>query len=427
MAFDHLAELTMAILEKQKSRNPEKGYIPDVIPLMKRLLPIWKTKRFKMVSNGGGANPERCAIEVMKVAKELGLEGFKIGVITGDDIPLTRVDELRAQGTKFKSLDTGEADIDRIRDKLEAAYVYIGADNVIEAFDKGADLVIGGRLADNTLFMGPIMHGLGWKFEDEYWDRIGAGVAVSHLIECSGWSTGACSNLWEQVPEPWNPGFPIAEVYENGDAIISKPPGTGGLCNEWTMKEHLVYEVHDPKNYLMPDGIADLTQIKFEDLGDNRVKVSKFGDKPRGKARPETLKLCLAYSDGFATDTMTVVSAPKALQQAKRVEQYIHKRMEITGLKPKEMLISFLGVNALHGPADPEPKEEPNEVGVRMAFKCETLAEARACQQEATLTWFAAGVGAAFTSPNTRPLFALWPTLIPREEVPLKLEIMEVK
>ena len=428
LAFDHLAELTMAILERQRVKNPARGYIPDVIPLMRQLLPIWKKndRRFKMVSNGGGANPERCAEEVLKVAKELGLTGMKIGVITGDDIPLERIDELSAQGLKFKNLDTGEEDVGQIRDKLVAAYVYIGADRVIEAFDAGADLVIGGRLSDNSLFVGPFMHGLGWKFEDQYWDRIGAGIITGHLLECGGWSTGICSTQWEKVPEPWNLGFPIAEMDENGEAVISKAPGTGGLVSEWTLKEHLLYEVHDPHNYIMPDGIADITSIKLEQIGENKVKVKKAGEEPRGKPRPDTLKLCLAYADGYITEYMMVISAPKALEQARRIEHYLHKRLAMTGLKPREVLISFIGVNSLHGPAAPWPQYEPNEVGVRIAFKSDTEEEAAALRREATLCWFAAGVGAAFGSPSTRPVFALWPTLIPREAVPTKLQIKEV-
>jgi len=425
--FDHLAELTMAILERQKVRNPTRGYIPDVIPLMKKLLPIWKNKRFKIVTNGGGANPEQCAVEVMKIAKDLGLVGMKIGVVTGDDIPVKQLDNLRAQGIKFKNSETGEEDIDRVKDKIEAAYVYIGADRVVEALNAGADMVIGGRLSDNSLFVGPFMHAFGWKYEDEYWDRIGAGVATSHLLECAGWSTGICSTQWEKVPEPWNLGFPIAEMSENGEAIMCKPPGTGGLMSEYTMKEHLVYEVHDPQNYLMPDGIADLTALKVEQVGDNRVKISKAGTKSRGKPRPKTLKFCLAHADGFIMTYMMVVSAPKALEQAKRVEDYLQRRLKIRGVKPKDMLISYVGINSLHGPAAPMPKEEPNEVAIRFAFKADTEEEARLYQNEATLTWYAAGVGAAFTAPDVRPVMALWPTLVPREAIPTKLEMKEVK
>lgn len=425
--FDHLAELTMAILERQKAKNPERGYIPDVVPLMKKLLPIMKEKGFKVVSDAGGANPEQCAEAVINVARDSGMTGMKVGVITGDHISLERVDELRAQGIKFKNIDTGEADIDRVRDKLEAAYVYIGAEHVIEALDAGADVVLGGRLSDNSLFVGPLMHAFGWTFENADWDLIGAAIAIGHLLECAGWSSGVGSNQWQHVPEPWNLGFPIAEVYENGDAIITKAPGTGGLISEWTLKEHLVYEVHDPRNYLMPDGIADLTAIRLEQVGDNQVKVTGTGDNPRGKPRPDTLKFCMAYADGFISESLMVISAPKALDQARRVEEYIHKRLEIRGLKPREMLFSLIGVDSLHGPAAPRPDYEPNEVGIKIAFKADTEEEARMYRHECTLAWYAPGVGAAFGIPNTRPVLALWPTLIPREAVETRLEIREVR
>ena len=429
LSFDHLAELTMAILQRQRARNPERGYIPDVIPLMRGLLPIWKEKdkHFKMATNGGGANPAQCGKEVLKLAQELNLGGIKIGVITGDDMPLTRLDELIAQGLKFKSMDTGEEDIDRIRGKLLCAYIYTGAEKILEGYEQGCNLVIGGRLADNALYCANFMHPLGWKYGD--WDQIGAGIITGHLLECSAWSAGTCSNLWEEVPEPWHIGFPIAEMDETGEAIVTKTSTSGGLVRELSLKEHLVYEVHDPHNYIMPDGIADITTIKLEQVGKDRVKISKLGDAPRGKARPEMLKLCLAYNDGFISEYTEVVSGPKAFKQVDRVKEFVHKRLEYLGLKPREVLISVIGYDSLHGPVEAPPDYEPNELGIRMAFKCDTLEEARACRVEAgTLSWAACGVGTAFGSPSAdRPVFALWPTLIPRELVQQELEIMEVK
>ena len=431
LSFDHLAELTMAILERQKARDPKRGYIPDVIPLMRGLLPIWKEKdkHFRMASNGGGANPEQCAEEVLKLSQELNLGGIKIGVITGDDLPLSRIDELRAQGLKLKNLDTGEEDIDRIRDKLLAAYVYIGADKIIEAYGGGANLVIGGRLADNALYCANFMHPFGWKYEDEYWDRIGAAIITGHLLECSSWSAGTCSNLWEEVPEPWHTGFPIAEMDETGEVIITKTPNSGGLVRELSLKEHLVYEVHDPHNYIMPDGIADITTIKLEQVGKDRVKISKLGDAPRGKRRPDMLKLCLAYDDGYISEYTSVIPGPNVFQKAERVKEFIHKRLEYLGLKPREVLIQLIGYDSLWGPTAGPPECEPNELGVRVVFKCNTIAEARECRVECgSLNWEASPVGTAFGNPPAdRPVFALWSTLIPREAVPLNLEIKEVK
>ena len=434
MAFDHLAELTMAILQNQFAKDPKRGYIPEVPRLMQQLLPIWKAKgkRTKMVNNGGGANPPECANEVLKVAKGLDLGGFKIGVITGDTLPLTKLDELEKKGFKFQNLDTGEVGLSKVRDRLLAAYAYIGADKVIEAFDQGADLVIGGRLSDNSLFIGPFMHGLGWKFEDAYWDRIGAGVTVGHILECSSWSAGTCSNLWEQIDYPkGNPGFPIVEMYENGDCIVTKTPTSGGMMKVLTAMEHLVYEVHDPHNYIMPDGISDITAIKLEQIGKDKVKITKYGDAPRGKARPENLKLCLAYNDGWIAEEITIIAGPKAFKQAAKAKEFVKRRLDFLGLKPREWLWQRIGWDSLTGPTAGEPPADydPPELGIRIAFKCDTKEEARACRTECGhLCWASLGVGAGFTSPpDYRQVFALWPTLIPREEVPLKLDMVEAK
>ena len=434
ISFDHLAELTMAILQSQRAKDPNRGYIPEVLPVMRSLLPIWKEKdkHFRVASNGGGANPPQCAEEVLKIAKELNLGGIKIGVITGDDIPLSRIDELRTQGFKFRNLDTGEEDIGQVRDKLLGAYVYIGADKVIEAYEDGANVVIGGRLADNALYCANFMYPLGWKYGDEYWDRIGSAIIVGHLLECSSWSAGTCSNLWEEIEYPkGNPGFPIAEMDETGETLITKTANSGGAIRVLTLKEHLVYEVHDPHNYIMPDGIADITAIKLEQVGKDIVKVSKLGDAPRGKVRPDTLKLCLAYNDGFISEELTVICGPKVFKQADRVKDFIYKRLQYLDLHPREVLISLIGYDSLCGPTVPPPdlEHEPPELGIRVAFKCDTKEEARTCRTECGhLCWATTGVGTGFTNPPAiRPVFALWPTLIPRESVPMQLEMKEVK
>ena len=380
-----------------------------------------------MITNGGGANPEACAEAVIKLAKELGVEGLKIGVITGDDLPISRVDELRQKGIKFPSFDTGEKDIDRIRDDIVAAYVYIGADKIIEALQQGADLVIGGRISDNSLFVGPLMHEFGWKYEEPYWDRIGAAVCCAHVLECSSWSTGTCSNFWRQVPEPWHIGFPICEMDENGDAIITKVKGSGGLAKVGTFKEHLVYEVHDPNNYLMPDGIGVVTALNLEQIADDQVRITRYGDKPRGKPRPEKLKFCFAYADGYMQEYIMIVPGPGAYDMAKRVEEFFYKRLDMLGLKPQETLVSFIGYNALSGPAAPPINYEPFELGVRFAIKDKNPDLLREARLQATIAWCAAGVGTAFGAPVEREIFSFWPTLIPRNEVPLKLEIREVK
>lgn len=423
ISFDHLAELTMSILQRTKKKDPRKGYIEDIIPIMEKMLPVAMKKGIKLITNAGGANPEAAADEVVKIAQRLGIRGLKIGVVIGDDI-LDRLNEMIARGIKLRNLDTGEENVDSIKDRIVAANAYIGADHIITALKAGAHLVITGRASDNALYVGPLMYEFGWEYSDQYWDRIGAATTIGHILECAECCTGGMSNLWAEVPEPWRIGFPIAEVDENGDAIITKVPGSGGLVNQWTIKEHLVYEVHDPANYVMPDSIADFTNLKIEEVGPDAVRITGM----RGKRRPDTLKVQIGYRDGFIGEGMVILPWPDAYAKAKRAEEIIRERLKLIGVEPRELRFDYVGVNALHGPLAPEPACELNEVGLRVAGKCLTYEEADAVRREVTHLWTLAGIGCAFGSPiPIRPVIALWPTLVPREEVKCKLIMKEVE
>ena len=294
---------------------------------MKTLLPVTMPKGIKMITDAGGANPIQAAREVVKIAKGLKYKGMKIGVVYGDDI-LSDLDSIRQNGWIFKNLDTGEEDINRIRKDIIAANAYIGADLITKELRNGADVVITGRASDNALYVGPLMHEFGWDFSDKYIDRVGAAVTVGHIIECSACVTGGMSNMWKVSKRPWEIGFPIAEVFENGDAVITKTPNSGGIVNEWTVKEHLIYEVMDPSNYMMPDGIADFTSLKLKEEGPDRVKVTGM----RGKGRPETLKVCIGYRDGFIGEGLAFFPWPDALEKAKWADKWVRERFNRLGV-----------------------------------------------------------------------------------------------
>ncbi|MDY7035848.1 MAG: acyclic terpene utilization AtuA family protein [Thermodesulfobacteriota bacterium] len=427
IGFDQLAELTISILNRAKMKNPTKGYVwQHIIDGMKMFLAPAFERGITITSNGGGANIEEAVNQVLKIGKEKGLTGLKVAQILGDDV-MGRLDEIRKKGWKFKNRDTGEEDIDRIKDKIVAANVYIGSDAVVEALEEGANVIIGGRIADSTLHVAPLIYEFGWKFEEPYWDLLNAAVTIAHIIECSDWCTGAGSVLWEDIPEYWNVGYPIAEVSEDGTAIISKVNRTGGLLNSWTVKEHLVYEVHDPANYIMPDGIADLTTIHVEDLGDNKVRVSNMSGKPR----PDTLKIQIGYLDGYITEGMIVIGAPKVLAKAKKVEEIAWEKLKKEGITREDLddiRIDYIGLNSIFGPTLPFPPEDSiREIGMRVAVRAKTpeLAEAvRFAFQMAgmVLVGWTTGGGPA----RPRPVVALWTSLIPREEVPVNFKIKEV-
>lgn len=426
LGLELLAELTMSLLQRMKMRDPTKGYIPDLIEIMKLILPHTSKKGTKIITNGGGTNPKQAAEEIAGVIKELGLPPMKIGIIEGDDI-LDQLDDALARGSEFVNLDTGEKAISVIRDKIVSAHAYIGADLIIEALKEGADIVIGGRLSDNALYVGPIMYELGLSFEDPDWDKIGAAITIGHIIECGEWVTGGSSNFWEENEEPWNLGMPIVEFYENCEAIISKTPNSGGQMTVNTIREHLVYETHNPKRYIMPDGIADLSTLKLEQIGKDRVKVTNM----TGAERPDNLKVQIGYDDGYIGEVTMLIPWPQAITKARMYEDIIRKRFDKWNIKPRELRFDWIGINAVHGAVAPIPDNEDsvNEIGFRCAAKFHTRKEAYMARRFVMTGGMTAGpVGTAFGVPQAeRNIIGLWPTLFPREDVKLTLSMKEVK
>ena len=225
ICFDALAELTMAILQKDRMRNPEGGYTRDLPHFMRRLLPAARERGIRLITNAGGMNPHGAAAAVRAVARELGMPDLAVAAVSGDDLT-SDVDDLRAGGVELRNSDTGTP-FDDIRSRTVFAVAYLGAQPIVDALRQGADVVVTGRVADASLFVAPLVHELGWSFDD--WDRLAAGVVLGHLMECSGQATGGnFGGDWRSMPDLAHIGYPIAEVWENGEAVISKAPGTGG-------------------------------------------------------------------------------------------------------------------------------------------------------------------------------------------------------
>lgn len=419
IGFDHLAELTLAILQRQRNKNPDKGYIADIVPWTDAVLPIAHEKGTKMITNAGGANPLAGGKQVVEVARRHGLQGVNVGVVTGDDV-LDTMWRLVDEGYTFTNLDTGESDLASIRDRVVAANAYIGADGMIEALGAGADVVVAGRVSDNAMYVAPLMHEFGWTFDDV--EKVGAAVTIGHLLECAALMSGSLSNFWAEGGALWNIGFPYADVSADATALFSKVEGTGGLVTEFTLKEQLVYEVHDPASYLMPDGIADFTRPTITEVGTDLVKVTGM----TGRARPETLKVCVGYWDGYIGEAIAMFSWPDAYEKAKRGEEIVRNRLKMMDVNPIDITFEYLGVNTMHGPVSPPPGCEPNEVGLRVAARCDTLEEADTVRREVLHLWTLGGVGSAIQAPGRpRPVIGLWPTLIPRSEVPINVEMLK--
>lgn len=425
LCFDFLAELTMALLQRQKLKNPALGYIPDAVQYMKAMMPAARANGTKLVSNGGGVNSKAAAQKIVEDARALGLKGTKVALVEGDDL-LERIDLMLDKGIRFTNMETGNDGFRDIRKRVVAANVYMDSSGIIDGLAQGADVVITGRVSDNAVFVGPIMHEFGWRHDAAHADRIAAAITLGHICECASACTGGMSSRFADMPNMGKVGFPIFDMWPDGSAELSKIPGSGGRLDQFTVKEHMVYEIHDPRNYIMPDGIADFTSLKLEETGPDRVRVSNV----RGRPAPEMLKLVIGYQDGWIGESLAFFPWPYAYDRAVKARQSMLERFERMGLQAEQIHFDFVGLNTLHGPAAPLPERnaanELNEVGLRCAVKTKTAEEAEKVRRAGSHLWIMGPGGTSFGTPiKPRPVVSLWPTLIPREFVRARAEILE--
>lgn len=420
LMLDYLAEVTMSILQKQRARNPEMGYARDFVDLMREILPDIVEKNIKVMANAGGVNVLGCAEAVKKVAQELGLK-VKIGIIEGDDI-MPKLDEWMANSVEFINMDTGES-LESIRDKVQSANVYIGAKPLVEALEKGAQIVIGGRLTDTGLTLAPLAHEFGWSFDD--WDKISAGTIAGHIIECGGQSSGGnCQYDWENIPDLADIGFPIIEASPDGTFVVTKHEGTGGRINIQSIKEQLLYEMGDPHSYITPDVVADFTTINLAEEGENRVKV--YGIK--GHPKTEFYKVSIAYSYGWKAVGTLVYAYPDAYEKAKSADQILRKRLQKLGLEFDLIHTEFVGVNATHGHLSGEPSPDIPEVQLRFGVRGKDKSAVERFTKELApliLTGPPAVTGFAGGRPKVEEIMAYFPALIPKNLVETKVSIIE--
>jgi hypothetical protein len=262
LMLDYLAEVTMSIMQKQKARDPNAGYARDFVPLMRRILPTCVERGIKVTANAGGVNVRGCANAVMDVARELGFGGkVRIGIVTGDDI-MPRLDDLLSRGIELHNMDTGEP-LSTVRDRIQSANAYLGAWPIVKALKTGAQIVITGRATDTGLTLAPLIYEFDWPATD--WNRLAAGTIAGHIIECGAQASGGnCQFEWRSIPSLADVGFPIVEASPDGTFVVTKHERTGGWVVIPGIKEQLVYEMGDPREYITPDCVADFTTIRLE-------------------------------------------------------------------------------------------------------------------------------------------------------------------
>ena len=362
LVFECLAERTIALAQLAKRRDPEGGYDSLLAARMRAVLPACRRQGIRIVTNMGAANPVAAARRVAEVARGLGMAGLRIAAVTGDDV----TDRLRGTDT---ALDEGGT-VAALGNRLVSANAYIGARPIMEALAAGAEVVVTGRVADPALFLGPLMHEFGWAEDD--WTRLGRGTLVGHLLECAGQVTGGyfADPGLKEVPDLARLGFPLAEVSEDGTATITKVPGSGGRVTPATLKEQLLYEVHDPARYLQPDVVADFSGVRVTPAGEDAVRVSG-GD---GAPRTGTLKVSVGCHEGWFGEGGISYAGPGAAARGRLALEIVRERLRLIGHEAEELRFDLVGVDSILGPAEGAP--EPREVRVRVIGRCGSPEEA---------------------------------------------------
>ncbi|MCO5091329.1 acyclic terpene utilization AtuA family protein [Bosea sp. (in: a-proteobacteria)] len=320
--LETLAERTLALAQLERRRNPDAGYTPQLGAFLRPILTRCVTAGIRIVCNSGAANPRAAAALVFGIARELGLEGLRVGLIEGDDLlGMVSEQEIRAWPT-IEGLPLGD-------EPLIAANVYLGARPIAEALNLGAHMVITGRCTDSALVLGPLISEFGWTETD--WDLLAAGTLAGHLLECSAQVSGGyfADPGYKDVPDLGRIGFPIGEVEADGRLVITKADDTGGLVSTATVTEQLLYEMHDPAAYVVPDVVLDVTAVRLEEAGPNRVAVTGA----RGRPRPETLKATLSVEGGFLAEGEITYAGPNALARAELAAQVLAERLRIVGIQ----------------------------------------------------------------------------------------------
>jgi hypothetical protein len=413
LCLEALAELTIAILQKDRQKDETRGFTRDLPAYLSAALPAVAAGRTRVITNAGGINPTAAARAAAATARDLGISGIRIATVLGDDLT-ARLDDLAATSA-LAHLETG-APFDALPAPPLLASAYLGARPIVEALARGADVVITGRCADAALFLAPLVHEHGWAWHD--FDRLAAGVLVGHLLECSGQTAGGnLSRDWWTVPRPWDLPYPMADVGPDGAAVITKPRASGGRVSFDTVRHQLLYEVHDPARYLAPDVVADFTSARFDDLGDDRVRVTGV----RGAPATDTYKLLLCHHAGWAGEARVAFSWPDAAEKATATAAIFSERVARAGLEVDEWCIELWGVDALGGPTVPDTGTEPPEVVARVAWRCHDQLTAGLVGREMvplTLSAPPAGMtGMGRGAGRPTELLGIWPTLVEKSLV----------
>ncbi len=399
LVFECLAERTIALAQLARRRDPEAGHDPLLVARMRAVLPACRRRGIRIVTNMGAANPLSAARKVATVAREMGLPGLRVAAVLGDDV----LDALRSTDT---ALDEGGT-VAALGNRIVSANAYLGAGPIVQALAEGAEVVVTGRVADPAMFLAPLVHEFGWSMED--WRMLGRGTVVGHLLECAGQVTGGyfADPGFKDVPDLARLGFPLAEVTEDGNAIVTKVAGTGGRVTPATCKEQLLYEVHDPARYLQPDVVADFSGVTVEEEAPDRIRIAG-GD---GAPRTNMLKVSVGCHEGFFGEGQISYAGPGAVARGRLALDIVRERLRMIGLEAEELRFDLIGVDSILGPG--RDASEPREVRARVIGRTATAEEAERIGHEVDSLYLNGPASGGGVTKSVREVIGVRSCLVP--------------
>lgn len=413
LAFECLAERTIGLAQAARQIDPAGGYDLLLEARMRAALPVARRNRVRMISNMGAANPLAAAQATTRLARELGLSGYRTAAVLGDDVlDLIMAQDFPLIDREGSSRDLGSA--------VVSANVYLGVEGIVEALALGADCVLTGRVCDPALFLAPLVHEFGWPLDD--WGRLGQGTLVGHLLECAGQLCGGyfADPGVKDVPGLARLGFPFADVDAQGCATFGKLETAGGIVTEATCKEQLLYEILDPSAYLQANVVADFTAVRIAAMAENTVQVTGG----TGRQRPDTLKVSICYEDGFIGEGQISYAGPGAAQRGRLALDIIRERLQMQGVDTGAMQFDLVGVNAVDRRAAASDCD-PREVRVRIAGRADTLRSAERIGAEVEALYTNGPMGGGGVSRSARKVLAVASTLIDRDLASASVVIKE--
>lgn len=418
LVYECLAERTIALSQLEKSKNPAKGFNELLDDRFYLALPHCRQNGIRVVTSMGAANPVGAAKRTCEIIRELGLMPWKVAAVTGDDV----FDYCVRHKERIEIWETGQS-LAHLEGELVSANAYLGAEPIVSALQQGAGIVITGRVADPSLFLAPMIHAFGWRMDD--WDLLGKGQTGADMIECGANVTGGffADPGYKEVMNLAYLGYPILEVNRDGEMVLTKIEGTGGIVNAAICKEHMLYEIHDPANYITPDVIVDFTQVSFEEVGKDRVKITGG----RGKPGPADLKVSIGVKEGFIGEGEITYAGLGCLERAKLAEQVVRERLKIGKVSIEELRVDYIGINSLHGEASLPSPAPPYEVRLRFAGRTKERRDAVKIGNEVETLVGKGPCSTCMPRKYVREVLAIYSCLIPVEAVKPEIVMMEVK